>query len=105
MNKGANATAQKDGNSNIQDLIFGQLGGVDDYLAQKLKEMEDYSDLEDEQVPAQQTQQVVEPVVPTQPKQNFDHATAQQDEKQTIQQNGGSGGMNEDENSDNNVEE
>ena len=25
--------AKKPGDSNIQDLIFGQLGGVDDYLA------------------------------------------------------------------------
>ena len=101
----AKTTPKKDGDSNIQDLIFGQLGGVDDYLAQKLKEMEDYSDPEDEEVPAHQTQRVVEPLVPSQPKQNFDHVTASQEEHQGIQQNGGSGGMDEDDEFDNNEEE
>ena len=45
--------AKKPDESNIQDLIFGQLGGVDDYLAQKLKEMENYSDPEEDEAPAQ----------------------------------------------------
>ena len=83
--------------TNITDMVFGQLDGVDSYLQRKLKEMENYSD--DDDVMASHTPADIVQMTPNIDAQADKAATrdikeaTQQKFDSEIQENGGSGGM------------
>ena len=83
--------------TNITDMVFGQLDGVDSYLQRKLKEMENYSDDDDvmaSHTPADIVQMTpnIDSLADKAATRDINQATQQRFESE-IQENGGSGGM------------